>query len=313
MNDGLSLADQINDFGPEATTAVEPMERATVFSDMKPPAVIADPAAVKVEVRPLDRKSWHGKKGKESFAQPKAVEALYDAATGAYATGLTEAEAIEYGKKTGYNLSNVFGDEPHEFWSTKVATIKLENHTMIFDISKPLDYIKVKLMKASKYVANSMKEYEEQKWPDATHVIFDEEEEVSTKANKVQLRRKAGAMLLEMSNDSKVNIIQILSNKSVKGRSSDFLDVEIDNIINNNEPTQPGILEFMKLVEMGKEEVAVRASVLNLIQRNILTKENSSVYYMGELIGVDYEAAVEWFRNPQNQRMKVSILEKANK
>jgi hypothetical protein len=173
--------------------------------------------------------------------------------------------------------------------------------------------VKVKLMKANKLVANSMKEYEEGKWPDATHVIFDEEEEVSSKANKVQLRRKASAMLLEMSDDSKANIIQILSKKSVKGRSGNFIDVEIDAIIQNNEPNQPGILEFTELVSMGREEVAVRASVLNLLQRDILTKEAGSIYYMGELIGIDYEAAVEWFKSPSNAKLKVAILERGNK
>ena len=46
-----------------------------------------------VEVRPLPEKKWHGKKGKDSFAQPKTIEVLYDEKLGAYATGLTEEEA----------------------------------------------------------------------------------------------------------------------------------------------------------------------------------------------------------------------------
>jgi hypothetical protein len=37
-------------------------------------------------------------------------------------------------------------------------------------------------MKGSKLVANSMKELDEGKWPEATHVIFDESEEVSYKS-----------------------------------------------------------------------------------------------------------------------------------
>jgi hypothetical protein len=306
----MALADEITDF--DQVAEARPRQSQIISTTM--PAQIPDPAAIKVEVRPLDRKSWHGKKGKESFAQPKAVEALYEHTTGKYATGLTEDEAIKYGKLIGADLSDTFNpSEPHPYYSTKPGTVMLQNHTMIFDISKPAEYVKVKLMKANKLVANSMKEYEEGKWPDATHVIFDEEEEVSSKANKVQLRRKASAMLLEMSDDSKANIIQILSKKSVKGRSGNFIDVEIDAIIQNNEPNQPGILEFTELVSMGREEVAVRASVLNLLQRDILTKEAGSIYYMGELIGIDYEAAVEWFKSPSNAKLKVAILERGNK
>jgi len=34
---------------------------------------------------------------------------------------------------------------------------------------------------------------------------------------------------------------------------------------------------------------------------------------MGELIGIDYEAAVEWFKSPSNAKLKVAILERGNK
>ena len=42
----------------------------------------------KIEVKPIDRKQWHNKKGKESFTLPKIREVLYDQDTGEYATGL---------------------------------------------------------------------------------------------------------------------------------------------------------------------------------------------------------------------------------
>lgn len=260
-----------------------------------------------VEVRPLPSNKWHGKKGKESFTNAKDIEVLYDKETGKYATGLTDDEAKEWSKELGVDLSNTFNpNEAHPFWSTKAATIRLPNHTRIFDTDKPYERIMVKNMKASKFVANSMKEWEEGKWPDATHVIFDEAEEVEIKANKISLRNQAVLILDKMTANDKANIIQILSNKTVKGRSDDFINVEIDSIINE----KPG--EFLKYVKMGKEEVYIRASVLEGISKNILTKEAGSVYYMGELIGMDYEDAVDWFKNPQNSKMKVSILEKLN-
>lgn len=261
-----------------------------------------------VEVRPLPEKKWHGKKGKESFAQPKTIEALYDVNTGKYATGLTQDEATEYSKKLGVDLSDTFvPDKPHPYWSTKAAQIKLLNQTMLFDTDKPADFVKVKLMKANKLVANSMKEYEENKFPDATHVIYDEAEQVQMKAGKVQKKHQAIAKVAKMTADDKIAMVQILSSKSVKGRSADFIDVEIDDIIENN------VDEFLKYAGMGREEVTIRAQVLEMISKNILTKESGSIYYMGEMIALDYEAAIEWFKNPQNSKMKVAILEKLDK
>ena len=53
---------------------------------------------------------------------------------------------------------------------------------MIFDTSNPLDFIKMRVCKASRFVANSWKEFEEGLFPEATHVIFDESEEIEEKS-----------------------------------------------------------------------------------------------------------------------------------
>lgn len=261
-----------------------------------------------VEVRPLLAKKWHGKTGKESFSVPKVLEVLYDSETGKYATGLTPDEAKKYGKELSLDLSDNFNpNSPHPYWSTKAASIKLVNHTVIYNTERALDFIKVANLKASNKVANSMKEYDEGKFPDATHVIFDEEEEVTTKAGKVQLKQKANVLAVGLSNDEKTQIIQILSKKSVKGKSTDFIDVEIDAIITEKPD------EFIKYANMDKKDVSTRASVLEALAKNILTKEGTAVYYMGDIIGQDYEDAVKWFNDPNNQKIKVSILEKLNK
>lgn len=262
---------------------------------------------MKVEVRPLDLPKWHGKKGQESFSQPHIIEALYDSNSGKIATGLTEEEAEKYGKELGVDLSNKFDqNKPHPFWNSKMGVIKLQNSTMIFDDRKPLEFVKIKVMKASKYVANSMKEWNEGKYPEATHVIYDEEEEVSILATKAKKRKKAMKLSLELSKDEQVNIVQILSDKSLRGRSQDFIDVEIDNLI------QDRTEDFLRYAQLDKKELYVRASILEALHRNILTKEGTSIFYLSDKIGYDFESAVEYFKDPQNQNMKISILEKLN-
>ena len=263
---------------------------------------------MKIEVRPIDIPRWHGKSGKEAFMQPHTIEALYDSSIGGYATGLTEEEAQEYGKKLGVDLSNTFNqDEPHPFWSSKMAMVKLENRTMIFNDNNSLEYVKVKMLKASKYVANNMKLYNEGFYPEATHVIFDEEEDIEIKASKVQKNNKATQMAMELSKDDQINLIQILSDKSYRGRSQNFIDVEIADILENK------LDDFMRYAKMDKKTLYLRAAILEAIHRNILTKEGTSIFYMSDKLGFDFETTLEWFSDPQNQQMKVAILEKLNK
>lgn len=136
-----------------------------------------------VTVQPIPEKRWHGKIGRESFAQPKTYEVLYDKNTGKYATGLTEEEAAKYSKLLGVDLSDKFDHENgHVYWSTKPAWIPLPNHPIVFNTAKPIEFVKVKNLKASDKVANSLKEYEEGKYPNATHYIVDEVEEVANKS-----------------------------------------------------------------------------------------------------------------------------------
>lgn len=263
---------------------------------------------MKVEVRPLNIPRWHGKKGKEAFTQAHTIEALYDHSIGGYATGLTEEEANKYGKKLGQDLSNVYDQNgPHPFWGSKMGRIKLENRTMIFDDENALDYVRIKVMKASKFVANSLKDWKAGLFPEATHVIFDEEEEISIRASKVQKRKKALKLSMELSKDDQTNIIQILSDKSLRGRSQDFIDVEIDDLIENRTD------DFLRYAQQDKKELYIRAAVLEAIHRNILTKEGTSIFYMSDKIGFDFESTVDWFKDPQNQNMKIAILEKLNK
>jgi len=260
-----------------------------------------------VEVRPLDTEKWHGKKGKENFAQPKTLEVLFDRKTGGYATGLTPEEAEHYGKILGVDLSNVFSpDSPHPYWSSKASWITLPNHTKVFDMKKPAEYVKIKNMKASSRVANSLKDYEDGLYPEATHYIVDEVEEIAGKAIMANHRKEAYLMLDKMTDTDKTSMIQILSKKNLKGRTADFINAEIDEIQLDKERLEP----FLRYAKMGREEVNLRATLLVGLSQNVLTKEGESIFYMSELLGIDIDQAIKWFKDPNNQKLKVAILDK---
>lgn len=261
-----------------------------------------------VEVRPIQKEKWHKKEGKEAFTQPKGSQVLYDPKTGKYATGLTEQEAAEWGKELGIDLSDKFNpNEEHPTWSSKSWNIKLENRTMFFDTSRLIDKIKVKNMKANKFVANSLKELKEGKWDEATHVIFDEDDEVEDKATKIEKRKKATRLTDKMLASDKIAMIMILNGKYMKGKSNSAIDVELEEAI---EESPQNLDTFLEFASMDAKDFSLRGQILEGLHKQVLTREGEAVYYHGERIGYDISDAVEWFKNPDNQKLKVAILNK---
>lgn len=261
---------------------------------------------MKVEVRPLDIPRWHDKKGIESFKRPIKLRALVGSDL-RYATGLTEDEEKEYGAKLNQNLSPFYDDKtPHPFWDSNLGVIELQNNTMFFDTEKPLDYVKLKVMKASKYIANSMKEYEEGFYPEASHVIYDEREEVEAVASKVQLRNTVREKVLKLSPTSQLEIILIVGGKSLKGQSQDYTIVALEKLI-ESKPEQ--ILRFL---DMDKERRTIHALVKECLQKSILVNKNHKIFYMDIPLGVDEYDAIDYLSNPENQDLKIRLMQAIN-
>lgn len=258
----------------------------------------------RVEIRPLPKERWHGKNGEESFSRPTSVEALVDAETGQYATGLTVEEAQTYGAKLGVDLSPEFKlDEPHPFYSSPKMRIKLQNSTMIFNIDLPHDFVVVKMLKASKFVATT-EEWEGGLKPFATHVVSDEDAEVRIKASKIELIEEAISISRSFDIEQKTNILQLLVEEPVKGRSPNYISTKLHGII--NETPQ----EFLKWAKASKDDIYTRAFILEAYHRSVIRKEGSAYYFHDELLGYDMDTTVEFMLNPNNQKLKAIILGK---
>jgi hypothetical protein len=261
-----------------------------------------------VEIRPIESKKWHGKSKAENFTRPKKLSALVDPEKMTYATGLN-ADDIAYLVKQGitYDLSNNFSpDKPHPFWDSKVAILELENSTKILNTDNPLKFIHSKIAKASKYVANSMLEFEEGLFPDATHVIFNEEEEADVKASKVLLKNKAVELSGKLSKDRKIQLIMIMDGKNLKGQSDNFLVVAMNEIIQRDPE------ELVRHIEMDKEQTALYALVLECLQKNALTKKGHKIYYADSVIGQDEYAVAEYLAEDENQELKIRLMKTIN-
>lgn len=277
---------------------------------------------MKIEVRPIQKKKWHNKVGAESFARPKTLNVLIDSNTRQYATGLdyvnkvmddpdggktklTEGEY--YAKVLKVDTSpQYFEGTFHSFWDSKTVKIKLENKTMFFDTAIPLEAVKIKIMKASKFIANSMREYEDGLFPDATHVITDESEEIEVVASKVAQRNKAIIECNKLTRDKKNQIILILGNKNVKGKSDDFAEVELSKLIDS----KPA--EVLRFITMDATDMALHSMILEALQKNVLRKQGHKIMYYDSVLGTDVIDLIEYFKEDDNQDLKLRIMSAIN-
>ena len=80
-------------------------------------------------------------------------------------------------------------------------------------------------------IANSMLEYEDGAYPEATHVLFDEAAANEVKASKIQIKKKAIIESNKLAKTRKVQLLMILAGKNAKNESDDFIEVEIDKLV----------------------------------------------------------------------------------
>lgn len=257
-----------------------------------------------IEVRPIPVKKWHGKEGKESFTSRKKIRALVDGVTRKYATGLSEAD-IKYleGKGCKYDLSDDFVlGEPHPFWDIKTSEIALENNTLIFDTDRVLDYIKVKIMKASKFVANSKSDLDNGSYPEATHYIFSEQEDVEARATKAERRVQANKLLSKLNRERKIQIALILNKTNLKNKSESNLVVEMDDLVYTKTE------DFIRLAEKDKSELALEALILESLLMNKLQKRGHKIQYGESVLGTTIPEVVHYLQQDENNELKLTLI-----
>lgn len=258
-----------------------------------------------ITVKPVDREKWHGKAGVESFTRSKAFNAQISGTTNQYSVAFKEGEREALEARLGFDLSLTppLDGSPHPFWDSPQATVKLENRTNLFNLKNDLDLIKVRVMQGSTIVANNEKEASEGEYD---FYIFSEEEEMQQKAAKINVVNRARKLALEMARERKEWLITILKGEHVSGRSQEFVDVIIDELINSDAAV------FVQYAEQDKEELFNRHLLLQGVMTNVLTEDGPAIYYNGKKLGYDIDEALQYISDPKNQELKVRIMEKLN-
>lgn len=260
----------------------------------------------KIEIKPIEKDKWHGKKGKDAFGSPITIEAAISTKTGKFKTGLEEKDKIRLEKETGFNLSDKFipGDKEC-FWTSQAGKIKLYNKTNIFDTEKATDEIKITVMKASDLIANSMEEYENGKCPNALFVISDEVVELELKASKITLKNNLIIETSKFTKAKKAEIIQIVTGVSLKKMSDNYVVGKFEEMIQNEGPEK-----VMSIIKRDDKRNDAHCIILEGLHQSILRKDGASVYYMDDQIGFDTESAIDYILDKKNQTLKAQILER---
>jgi hypothetical protein len=260
-----------------------------------------------IEVKPIQRQKWHELPPEKDFARPFVLEALLDANTHKYATGLSAEDKERLEKATGYDLSDTFDPlNPHVFWSNAVSRVRLESRTNLFDISIPINEIKYHIMKASKFVANSQTELEKGLYPDAKFVIYDKEEETAVRAKALEIKSQVHKLIEGMQAKQKADVVQIATGMSMSNQSNDYITVELDNLI-----AKLGYPKLLTLLQKDTKRNSVQATIMTACDKRILNKKGDMFFYFDEMLG-DIEGAIDYLLDPKNQTIKMQILEKLN-
>lgn len=97
-----------------------------------------------------------------------------------------------------------------------------------------------------------------------------------------------------------------LKAKNLKGKSDNFIEVELDKII---EAKSKDVLRYL---DLNKEDLATQALVLEALQKNVFDKVGHKIMYHDSVLGEDLYDVVKYINSPENQEFKIRVLSQIN-
>ena len=166
----------------------------------------------------------------------------------------------------------------------------------------PLQELQINVLKASKWVANSQKELDEGKWPNAKYVIYDEKGEIQKEAVQAEVKAKANKLFSELSPAKRLSLLKVFG-KASDNVSDDFSYAKLYEIV-EKEPVR-----FIEVASMKPAEINVKALIVDLTNKGILRTKGAAYLYNDQQIGFDYDNTVEYLLNPKNQELLVKLTD----
>lgn len=257
-----------------------------------------------IELRVIDQvDTWHGKKGIYNFDRHKIIEAFVD--KGVYLTGLTDDERKYLEAITGYTLHNHYNPySEHPFYEKMIGRMKLENKTMLLNLEEPMSYIKYKMLLNHPLVANSLSDFENGLNPQATHYIVDNEEEELKELQKASKYKEADSLWNNLNTPGlKRSALSVLMNSDCSFMSPDTVEARLLNIKNQE------VSNFNEVAKQPKDILTNKALLISAISKIIVIHKDGMYTYNDTLLGNDLDAAATFLSNPQNQQLRIRILD----
>lgn len=267
--------------------------------------------ADRVELRPIPNKQniRQFSPNIEFYGGRKTIGCFVNAKTHKYNTNLDEAD-LEYLKEQGFPFDvndNYIPGKPHSFWDSTTSKITLEPSVVILRPKlNPVDFVKFRYLQLSKYVYTSEAEMLEGSKPEATHYIYNEDEEIKVKASNIEQKNKLVKEVSSLSPQRQREIILIILNENTDNKDADYLAVKMDDIMRDKRYSE----DLRNLLEYNKEEITLRALVRKAIQSNVLRRTKQGIYFFESNLGFDEEKVREFLSEDANQEVLISIQDK---
>lgn len=236
---------------------------------------------------------------------------------------ITRQELLEkkHGRPPGFYTNRAWrrGDDRDSITFMQTFKVSLNDGTTVLDTNNPEHELAYYFLLASKFVANSKREYLEYKFPYATHYISlqEEDEELALKARK--LRNEAVVRLSsdEMTDEYKQMICNILGWSKVSLSPSQLYNL-ISTKIESANVGKPNndVAQFMKLAKMIDTPVGrtylKNGSLLKELVNNRIVSSNKDTYVWvsrGITLGDTFDEAVSFLDDP-NKNTHIEGLKK---
>lgn len=235
--------------------------------------------------------------------------------TGGYTNVLTKEEmkCLEYvmgmepGSLSVYKKTDNFWDDSN---INGVGAIELKKGDNIFDLSDPMDYIKVKVLKANKQIiASSMQELQDT--PKATYRFVVINENDSSKDATMNVTMKARAYKefgkMESDDDKMRTVIELFEGRPVSAKSgNDFLQGKIGEIIEANTKMFLNIASDPLLDNKVLIKKAIDAGII-VNRGTFLYMKNTNSPLCGDGQDPTLSVAAKYLSLPKNQELKFRI------
>lgn len=258
-----------------------------------------------IEVRPVERTKYHGK-GVSYGAEGKffGIKAVPDPKTLKYKTGLT-SEDIKFLKKMGvpFDLSDTYTPgKAHPFWDSMQGMVRLPYRTTYINTDEIMGRIHYRLLQASEYVANSLQELEDGKYPNAVFVITNSEEADEQVSKRFALRAKLYKKTSDMSKEDKVKVLLVATGDDYSGKREASINSRLAELIEK----APKKLEAV--LEMDNEFLTNRALIEKGLSQGLLTQVGTKIMFGSTLLGNSKDEAAKNLGNEENEYIYAKLV-----